>query len=141
MSYIHSLCAKLGSDLNFCLEGGTKMTRGRGEIIEPVPYQEQNLSLIKPLNFGISAKEAYTKFSKKAADNVNGRDKFVNDLDWEVIDDYKILQTIKAKYPDSIMSGSGPTYYIIDGKFKESKGYWVKNNLKTTSYGVSVVEE
>ena len=138
---IHTLCAKLGSDLNFCLEGGTKITRGRGEILEPVPFIEQKLSLIKPLNFGISAKEAYTKFSKKTADNVSGRDKFVNDLEWAVIDDYKILQSVKAKYPASIMSGSGPTYYIIDGKFEDTKGFWVKNDLKTTSCGVTVVEE
>mgnify|MGYP002658648030 FL=1 len=27
---LHELCAKLGSDLNFCLEGGRQMTSGRG---------------------------------------------------------------------------------------------------------------
>ena len=37
---LHELCAKLGSDLNFCLEGGRKMTRGRGEVLEDLPCEE-----------------------------------------------------------------------------------------------------
>lgn len=62
---LHNLCAKLGSDLNFCLEGGRQMTYGRGEILEKLPFEEMNISLIKPNDLGISAKEAYTKFSAK----------------------------------------------------------------------------
>ena len=62
---LHDLCAKLGSDLNLCLEGGKQKTSGRGEILERLPFEEFNLSLIKPINLGISAKEAYTKFSEK----------------------------------------------------------------------------
>ena len=62
---LHELCAKLGSDLNFCLEGGRQKTSGRGEILESLPFEEFSVSLIKPVNLGISAKEAYTKFSAK----------------------------------------------------------------------------
>ena len=60
---LHKLCAQLGSDLNVCLEGGKLMTKGRGEIIEPLPFENSKISLIKPVNLGISAKEAYTKYS------------------------------------------------------------------------------
>ena len=56
---LHKLCAKLGSDLNVCLKGGRLLAKGRGEIIEPLEFEEFNLSLIKPINLGISAKEAY----------------------------------------------------------------------------------
>ena len=62
---LHNLCSKLGSDLNFCLEGGCRMTKGRGEILEQLPFKNMQISLIKPVNLGISAKEAYTKFSDK----------------------------------------------------------------------------
>lgn len=62
---LHELCAKLGSDLNFCLEGGRQKTSGRGEILESLPFEEFSVSLIKPVNLGISAKEAYAKFSAK----------------------------------------------------------------------------
>ena len=133
---LHALCAKLGSDLNFCLEGGRQMTRGRGEILEELPFEEFSLSLIKPENLGISAKEAYTKFSQKEK---IGREDFVNDLEWAVIDDYKELQTIKNLYPDSIMSGSGSTYYIIGKEFEPLEDCWIKNGLKSIASGIKDV--
>lgn len=130
---LHELCSQLGSDLNFCLEGGRQMTTGRGEILEKLPYEEFSLSLIKPKNLGISAKEAYTKFSQKEK---TGRELFVNDLEWAVIDDYSELQAIKSKYPDSIMSGSGSTYYIIGKEFEKQEGFWLKNNIKSIPFGI-----
>lgn len=132
---LHELCAKLGSDLNFCLEGGRQMTRGRGEILEPMEFEEFNVSLIKPENLGISAKEAYTKFSAK-----NGKSDFANDLEWAVINDYTELQTIKKLYPKSMMSGSGSTYFVINDEFKQQKGYWTCNNLSAIPYGVCICE-
>ena len=133
---LHELCASLGSDLNFCLEGGRQMTTGRGEILEPLPYKEFSLSLIKPLTLGISAKEAYTKFAQKEQ---NGRANFVNDLEWAILGDYPELQKIKKLYPDAIMSGSGSTYYIIGKEFSPLEGYMTKNNLTTIPYGVQTV--
>ena len=129
---LHELCAKLGSDLNFCLEGGRQITKGRGEILEPLEFEEFNVSLIKPKNLGISAKEAYTKFSAK-----NGKSNFDNDLEWAVIDDYEELQTIKRLYPNSMMSGSGSTYFVINDGFKPLEGYEIFNNLKAVSYGIT----
>lgn len=136
---LHELCSQLGSDLNFCLEGGTQMTSGRGEILTPLPFEEKSISLIKPLNLGISAKEAYTKFSQKYTDGLPGREKFVNDLEWAVFDDYSDLQIIKKLYPEAIMSGSGSTYYRVEGEFKSRENFWIKNNLKTTKNGVTEV--
>lgn len=161
---LHELCAKLGSDLNLCLEGGRQQTSGRGEILEALPFEEFDVSLIKPINLGISAKEAYTKFSEKIktypsfaemdiADmpptlalplkegglGWGARDTFQNDLEWAVIDDYKQLQQIKKLYPDSVMSGSGSTYFGINMTFSPQEGFWIKNNLKSIPYGVKEV--
>lgn len=133
---LHKLCASLGSDLNVCLLGGRVLAKGRGEIIEDLPFKEFNLSLIKPINLGISAKEAYTKYSQKKQISTNIS--FVNDLEWAVIDDYKELQHIKEKYPKSVMTGSGSTYFLIAGVFDDEEGYWVKNDLKSVNYGVCV---
>lgn len=135
---LHELCAKLGSDLNFCLEGGRQMTSGRGEILKPLEFEDFSVSLIKPENLGISAKEAYTKFSDKDK-LAPGRQKFENDLEWAVIDDYTELQSIKKFYPSSMMSGSGSTYFIINDEFKMQKGYWIANNLKAISYGIKEI--
>ncbi len=168
---LDNLCAKLGSDLNVCLHGGRILAKGRGEIITPLEFEEFNVSLIKPINLGISAKEAYTKFSQKndvppaalrttfplqgAEDfdvefcpflggnaeqrEAKGVKKFVNDLEWAVIDDYPQLQYIKQKYPKSVMTGSGSTYFMIDGEFENESGYWVKNGLKSVNFGVREV--
>ena len=136
---LHKLCAQLGSDLNVCLEGGRLKTSGRGEMIEALPFEEFEVSLIKPIDLGISAKEAYTKFSAKKDITMVYREDFVNALEWAIIDDYAQLQEIKQKYPNSIMSGSGSTYYGIGIDFEECYGYWVCNGLKTIPYGVKEV--
>ena len=137
---LHMLCAMSGSDLNFCLEGGRQMTSDRGEILEPLEFEEFTVSLIKPDNFGISAKEAYTKFTEKKSSDFKSafgsRDKFKNDLEWAVIDDYEELKFIKNHYADSVMSGSGSSYYIIGKEFKNHKGYKTFNNLKSIPYGI-----
>lgn len=170
---LNKLCALLGSDLNVCLQGGKVLAQGRGEIITQLDFEEFNLSLIKPLNLGITAKEAYGKYSKKykflpqtaisATSSLQGgeeltdicplsggnvvanaktkgvrycHENFVNDLEWAVIDDYKELQYIKNKYPESVMTGSGSTYFMINKYFENEDNYWVKNNLKSVNYGV-----
>ena len=134
---LHELCAQLGSDLNFCLEGGCKKTTSRGEILEDAEFVERNVSLIKPINLGISAKEAYTKFAKK--EKTPERENFINDLEWAVIDSYPELQKIKEKYPQAVMTGSGSTYFAFDTEFLPLEGYWIKNNLKTIPTGISIV--
>lgn len=117
------------------------MAKGRGEILEPLEFEEFEVSLIKPITLGISAKEAYTKFSQKNANGKPGRDDFKNDLEWAVIDDYEELQQIKKQYPNSIMSGSGSTYFMIGENFAEQEGFWVKNGLKATASGIGISEE
>ncbi len=136
---LHELCAKLGSDLNLCLEGGRQLATGRGEILEALPFEEFEVSLIKPLCLGISAKEAYTKFSQKLSEGKSGRENFKNDLEWAVIDDYKELQKVKTLYPDSMMSGSGSSYFLINEEFQPLEGYVVKNGLYAIKYGVKVI--
>lgn len=137
---LHSIAAQLGSDLNFCLEGGKQMTSGRGEVLNPMNFEKFNVSLIKPLDLGISAKEAYTRFSERNSAKDIGRENFVNDLEWGVINDYAQLRHIKKSYPNSVMSGSGSTYYLVDGNFIQENGYWVKNGLESIPHGVCVVD-
>lgn len=141
---LHKLCAKLGSDLNFCLEGGRQITEGRGEILTPLEFEEFKVSLIKPLNLGISAKEAYTKFSEKRSSNFTSkfgsRETFKNDLEWAVIDDYEELKNIKNLYPDSVMSGSGSTYFSVNMEFSPAQNYWIANNLKAVADGICVAK-
>lgn len=153
---LHELCTTLGSDLNFCLEGGTCLCTSRGEITQPLPTPELDVCLIKPLDFGISAKEAYTKFSqlkeKKILDNTekiiellkSGRfdnSLIYNSLEKAVFDDYDALQNIKLQLPSSLMSGSGPTYFVLQPKINcdFGKDYLVIEGLKSIRTGVEVI--
>lgn len=136
---LHNLCSQLGSDLNVCLKGGRILAQGRGEIITPLEFEEFNLSIIKPNDLGISAKEAYTKFSQKINSSSTGREDFVNDLEWAIIDDYKELQHIKQTYPKSIMTGSGSAYYIVNDTFENEQNFYVINNLKSIPNGIKLV--
>lgn len=153
-SELHEMCSKLGSDLNVCFEGGCLLATGRGEIIRKLPFRENDISLIKPLNLGISAKEAYTKYSalndkpyynytEKIIDSLKiGTDihQFLyNDLETAVFNDYEELQFIKTRYPKSIMSGSGSTFFILNENISQYDGYWIKNGLKFINDGVSLV--
>lgn len=150
---LHELCASLGSDLNFCLEGGCQLATGRGEILKNMPFNEFNLALIKPKNLGISAKEAYTKFSELSArPNLDMTAKMIaelnedspkiekylhNDLEIALIQDYKQLAQIKEACTNAIMSGSGSTFFQLNENIEFAhENYWVKNSLKSIPYGV-----
>ena len=54
------------------------------------------------------------------------------------IDDYKELQNIKDLYPESIMSGSGSTYFSVNREFYPTNDYWTANNLVSTEQGICV---
>ena len=125
---LHQLCAQLGSDLNVCLEGGCLLAQGRGEKIEKLPDISMPVTLIKPKTLGISAREAYTKYSLlnykphfnntekmiTALENGNDIQNYLyNDLERAVFNDYPELWSIKSKFPNSIMSGSGSTYFVL----------------------------
>lgn len=151
---MHNLCAKLGSDLNVCLEGGCLLTSSRGEKVQKLPVLDYGLTLIKPKNLGISAGEAYTKYDLKPTEDRDYTGKMLealkaksdiqhliyNDLEYAVFDDYEELKTIKEKLPHSIMSGSGSTYFVledVDADF--GSNYQVIKNLKFIETGVEKV--
>ena len=154
---LHNLASKLGSDLNFCLDGGCALCTGRGENIEKIPCQQFNISLIKPQKIGISAKEAYQKFAQLSdksnpnnttkLKNILTANKFdksliYNSLENAVINDYKELQMIKQTIPNSIMSGSGPTFFVINENINTelfSDDFEIHNGLTSVNFGVKTV--
>ena len=125
---LQDICAQLGSDLNFCLEGGCALCTGRGEQIEKLPAVEMPVILIKPKHLEISAKEAYYKYSQNPQKINNNTSKLkelllkkkfdktlvCNVLEEAIINDYKELQNIKRSGNNAIMSGSGPTYFVLN---------------------------
>ncbi len=152
---LNELCAQLGSDLNVCLQGGCVLATSRGEITQPLPFVEKTVTLIKPKNLGISAKEAYTKYSLKtnkpqnnmtekmlnALENGKEIEPFLyNDLEFAIFENYSELQTIKKIYPNAVMSGSGSTFFILKNLTETnlSENYLVINNLRFIKDGVNI---
>lgn len=148
---LHELCAQLGSDLNVCLEGGCMLATSRGEKIKKLESASYPVTLIKPKNLGISAKEAYTKYTAKenkpkynmtekmleALENKEDiRNLLYNDLEYAVFDDYKELQEIKTQIPDAIMSGSGSTYFVLKDIEPNLDNYQIIRGLEFINNGV-----
>ena len=155
-SKLNDLCAQLGSDLNVCLRGGCVLATSRGEVIKKLPDIKSSVTLIKPKNLGISAKEAYTKYSDKEfkpqnnmtekmlisiLDGENINQYLYNDLEYAVFDSYSELQQIKDAYPQSIMSGSGSTYFVLENlpTSKLDDKFEFINNLHFVPHGVMEV--
>ncbi len=62
---LEALAAELGSDVPFCINGGSAIAKGRGELILPLPdMPETYVVLAKPKNLDISTAWVYKNFNK-----------------------------------------------------------------------------
>lgn len=163
-SQLDDLAAKLGSDLNFCLHGGTQLASSRGEILEKMPFPKLNLIIAKTKNLGISAKEAYTKFAEqKYKPLIGDTDSMIealntanfhlvpylvsNHLEDAVINDYPVITELKMYLLEkgcscAMMSGSGPSVFAILEENKSIEADFSDTDffeVQTIDYGVSIV--
>lgn len=131
---LERLGAKLGSDVPFCIRGGTSLATGRGEILTPLPdLPIQTVILAKP-RVAVSTPWAYREFDKQK--NVRHPDvralvtavqqqdldgvlrECGNVLEPVTVAKHPVLNEIKAKMRAAgvrlaLMSGSGPTVFGI----------------------------
>lgn len=154
---MQEICAKLGSDLNFCLSGGCAICSSRGEKIRTLPYLEIPISIVKPKRLGISAKEAYEEFDKqdKLAES-NSTEQLLyhilrgdfdenlinNDLEKPLCKKYNEINNLKRFLKGSYMTGSGPAFYVINKDFDvifEPDEFIIHKGLETASRGVEVI--
>lgn len=133
------LASKIGSDVNFCINGGTQLATQRGEVLKRLPSPSFNVTVASPDNLYISAKEAYEKYaelSKKFSQNMTMdlvekltedsspyliSDYLVNDLEEAILTDYPLIGYLKNMLLDrgcisSLMSGSGPCVFGISSE-------------------------
>lgn len=128
---IFQICAELGSDLNFCMRGSKQLCTGKGDIITPMPFEEFCLTLVKPKNLSISAKEAYQRF-----DELKVESDMPNDLEFALLPYYKELQFLNGLGLQ--MSGSGPSYFALKPQLdcNLASDYLVIENLHAINHGV-----
>ncbi|WP_026882077.1 4-(cytidine 5'-diphospho)-2-C-methyl-D-erythritol kinase [Clostridium akagii] len=128
------LGVEIGSDIPYCIVGGTALCEGIGEkILSLKHFKNKILVLVKP-NFGVSTKEVYKNFDltkvyrhPHTEDLIRAMDKedlkyvsnnMRNLLENVTLKKYPVLKEIKAemiKYGalGSMMSGSGPTVFAF----------------------------
>jgi len=120
------LGGSLGSDIPFCLLGGTALATGRGELVRPLPPLPLfPLLLVKP-DFGVSTPEVYRAFDRQETIRPvyasrrflekrapSPREWFHNDLEPVTCSLYpqvgRLLQEVRDLGGTAVMSGSGPT--------------------------------
>ncbi|MBE3592107.1 MAG: 4-(cytidine 5'-diphospho)-2-C-methyl-D-erythritol kinase [Thermoanaerobacter sp.] len=127
------IALKVGTDVPFCLEGGTKLAKGIGEIFENLKVPSMSLLLVKP-DIEISTKEIYDRWDRvnfkshhatflvaqaiqegniyKIAKNIKNDLELVTSRQCEVINQIK-EELLKKGALGCVMSGSGPTVYGI----------------------------
>lgn len=104
--------AGLGADVAFCLVGGRARVRGIGEIIDPLPHVDQEVTLLIP-PFGVSTAEVYD-----AWDKLNGPvGPYGNDLEDAAIKVEPELEEWRDALSDATgtrarLAGSGSTWFV-----------------------------
>lgn len=134
-----ALSSELGSDIPFCVYGGTALATGRGEIIERLPRPPHAWVVLAKPSVSVSTKTIYgalkpgknkpaSELMKKAIidedyEQILGTLK--NDLEEVTVKKYpqvrKLLGNLKESGADgALMSGSGPTVFGIVRKERQS---------------------
>ena len=154
---LEKLGEKLGSDVPFCVRGGTVRATGRGEILETLPALPKFwLVLAKPLGLDVSTAWVYQNFKEGTCTNqvnienlteaikTGKKDSILasigNDLESVTLPQYPILNSIKRTIQKNgaqavLMSGSGPTIFGITATEKEAKKI---SQLLQSEYEVAV---
>ncbi len=137
----------LGADIPFCIEGGTCLSEGIGEILTTLtPAPDCYLVIAKP-DISVSTKFVYENLKLNEdtihpdvdgmLDGINNNDltavtdRLANLLETVTVDAYPVINTLKQIMLEegalnSLMSGSGPTVFgIFDDELKAA------NALKT----------
>ena len=104
--------AQLGADVPFCLIGGRARVRGIGELVRPLEYVPQTLTLLIP-PFGCSTPAVYQRWDEMGGPRgSNGNDLEPAALDLEPrLDQYRRALE-QATGQTARLAGSGSTWFV-----------------------------
>ena len=104
--------AQLGADVSFCLVGGRARVRGIGEIVEPLPFEPIDITLVVP-PLAVSTPAAYRAWDALGGPRSDGP----NDLEPAAL----VVEPALARWRDRIreaagveptLAGSGATWFL-----------------------------
>lgn len=143
------LGAELGSDVPFCVTGGTAIARGRGELLEPIEAPPQCWVILAKPPINVSTADVYGRLNAKAIKNhpstaevraaIEERNferlcaSLGNVLEEVTLDLYPEVRQLKdcmmkLGSDGVLMSGSGPTVFGLVAK--ENKAARIYNGLR-----------
>lgn len=157
------LGASLGSDIPFCIVGGTVMCRGRGEILSPCPDMPHCYIITAKSGRGVSTPAAYARLDELYDNFESGEPHaslptltralesgdlsmlekgIYNIFEDAILPDHKEASDIKRILTENggtaMMSGSGPSVFGIFHTRK--RAYEASNLLREKGYFSSVCE-
>ena len=139
MDELKEIGVKIGADVPYCIEGGTALSEGIGEILTKLPDAPDCFVVVAKPEISVSTKYVYENLHAnelKYHPDIDGMVEAIreNDLDGVCKRMENVLETVtETKYPviselkkllkdagaeNSLMSGSGPTVFAI---FKEEE--------------------
>ncbi len=138
LNKLETLAAELGSDVPFCLRGGTALATGRGEIVQSLPDCPDTDIVLACPDIEVSTAWVYQNFSRAlvaqppdvgltlealAGGGIKNLGFSLNNvLELVTIKEYPLIEEIKtamlrAGAQASLMSGSGPSVFALaDGR-------------------------
>lgn len=146
---LKTLGAELGSDVPFCVTGGTALATGRGEILTPLPCPPQCWVILAKLPINVSTADIYGRLRVEDLQDhpsASGMMKALNDRSFNGVCQElgNVLESVTlVRYPEVahlketmmklgadgvLMSGSGPTVFGLVSK--ESKVSRIYNGLR-----------
>jgi 4-diphosphocytidyl-2-C-methyl-D-erythritol kinase len=128
-----NLGSEIGSDVSFCVYGGTALARGRGEMITDLPAPPTCWVILAKPFIGVSTAEVYRRLDLNGMEhpNINEMVKAIENNDYQSVCDHvgNVLEDVTLKlHPEVaqikeqmkrfgadavLMSGSGPTVFGI----------------------------
>ena len=141
---------QIGSDIPFCIIGGTALATGRGEIITPIKSPPHCWVIIVNPRLAIATRDIYAAFSFAEADDIDTSlmlnaieagnfDEIcmylANNLEHVTTKIYPVINDIKQELHANgasgvRMSGSGPTVFAL--VYTEKKANHIYNQMKKT---------
>ena len=136
--------AKIGSDVSFCIYGGTALATGRGEKIKELPAPPTCWVVLAKPKIGVSTADVYGGLKLEGIEhpNTNQMIEAIEKQDYELVCKSlgNVLETVTFKlYPEVVtikeqmqrfgadavlMSGSGPTVFgLVDSETRATRIY------------------
>ena len=158
-SELEELAMKVGSDVPFFIKNKTARVGGKGNKVDLVENNlKDSIILIKPLDFGVSTKEAYESFDNLKEVKYANFDKIIeclkdnnrialensieNSLEQGILETDVNIKMLKITLNSVIsgkkffMSGSGSTYYTFVTELEKSQ---IETRLKTFVDNVKII--